>query len=300
MPRLLICCFSVLLLSHPVLAAGPVPVYLLRLPASISTVFVADTATAEFYRFDNTPGELPDFHRKSYMSIGQNGDGKRHNGDRRTPLGIYFVTDQIDTERLHEKYGVTAFPLDYPNAWDQRLGRSGNGIWVHGVDRRGGKRPVLDTDGCIALPNNKLSEWERSFRPGLTPVIIAREIRWAEPRQLDALRKELESAVATWADTLERGDAAAHLALYADDFRHMGLNADEWGVLQRETLAERGIQEVDFHELLLLADPVEEDLYLSRFQLATAERSGTVTFLKRIYWRRTATGELKIIAEDAG
>ena len=62
------------------------------------------------------------------MSIGQEGPGKQSSGDKRTPLGVYFVTEQLDTSKLHEKYGVTAFVLDYPNVWDLRSRRSGDGI----------------------------------------------------------------------------------------------------------------------------------------------------------------------------
>ncbi len=54
-----------------------------------------------------------------YMSIGENGVGKKRAWDRKTPLGIYFITEQLDTSNLDDKYGVAAYPLDYPNAWDR-------------------------------------------------------------------------------------------------------------------------------------------------------------------------------------
>jgi hypothetical protein len=284
----------------PAAAAEGVPSYLLRVPPSIGTVFVAETSTAEFHRFDNSAGQALKHVGKSYMSIGQNGDGKQRSGDRRTPLGIYIVTEQLDTSRLHEKYGVTAFVLDYPNAWDRRLERSGDGIWVHGVDRRGGERPPLDTDGCIALPNEHLTSLVPAFEPNQTPVIVAREISWTEERQLAALRTELESSVDAWARTLERGELDAHLSLYDDAFRHWEIDRDGWNVLQREVVAARAITAVEVTELLLLADPEEDGLFLSRFQLVITEASGTTAITKRLYWRRAANGELKIVAEDAG
>ena len=145
------------------------------------------------------------------MSIGQGGTGKERAGDRRTPLGVYFVTEQLDTTRLHDKYGVTAFPLDYPNAWDRRLGRTGDGIWVHGVDPQGGTRPPLDTDGCIALPNERLLALQPSFTVNITPVLIATELVWDEPGPVAARRAALEQAVKYWADSLEQGDMYAWL-----------------------------------------------------------------------------------------
>jgi len=86
------------------------------------------------------------------MSIGENGVGKERAWDRRTPLGIYFANEQLDTSRMHDKYGPMAFPLDYPNAWDEVNARTGDGIWIHGVDRNGEVSPLQQRiDQCVAL-----------------------------------------------------------------------------------------------------------------------------------------------------
>ena len=145
-------------------AAEETPAWLIHVPETTSTVYIAETSTSTFHRFVREGGGFR-LERQDYMSIGKGGDAKERAGDQRTPLGIYFVTDQLDTTRLHEKYGPLAFPLDYPNAWDRRQGRTGDGIWVHGVDRDGGERPPLDTDGCIALPNDRLLALADSFEP---------------------------------------------------------------------------------------------------------------------------------------
>ena len=281
-------------------AGEPVPAWLIRLPESVTTVFAAETSAAAFHRFDRV-GEGVIQVAEDYMSIGKGGIGKVRTGDQRTPLGIYFVTEQLDTTRLHEKYGVTAFPLDYPNAWDRRMGRTGYGIWVHGVDRRNGQRPRLDTDGCIALPNERLLALEASFEPNLTPVVIGTRLAWTDPQALAATRAALEQAVAQWATALEEGDMFAWLALYDDDFMHWDMNKDEWSSFSLQTVGRRDIEAVRVSDLLLLADPVEEGLFLARFKLDIAEEQGrSVTTMRRMYWRRSESGTLKIIAEDSG
>jgi len=275
-----------------------VPAELIRVPASIPTVFVAETSEATFHRFDNE--EELEYRGSLYMSIGQNGDGKQHSGDRRTPLGVYFVTEQLDTERMHEKYGVTAYVLDYPNTLDRRLQRTGDGIWVHGVDPGGGKRPPLDTDGCIALPNDSLDLLDERFVANVTPVLIAKKVNWVEHGALDTLRNELDEAVSRWANSLQGGDLHAYLSLYDDAFSHWEMNKDEWIAFRAETLSSRPIQKVMIDDLLLLGDPAEPGVYLSRFRLGTTDAKNTLEVTKRLYWRRTATGDLKIIAEDSG
>ena len=234
------------------------------------------------------------------MSIGQNGAGKEKSGDRRTPLGIYFVTEQLDTTRMHEKYGVTAFVLDYPNVLDKQSGKTGDGIWIHGVDARGGKRPPRDTDGCISLPNDDLAEMATLFRSNTTPVLVGRELKWSDPGDVEALRLELESAIAAWAASLESGDMQAHLSLYSEDFQRWTMNKPEWSVLLQETLGRRPITDVTVNELLLLADPNVDGLYLSRFGLTIIEGNQTFASTKRLYWRRSVSGTLQVVTEDEG
>ena len=288
-------------LAHtPVGAVNELPAYLIRLPDTVETVFIAETSAAAFHRFENAGGPHIGYQGAVYMSIGENGDGKQDDGDRRTPLGIYFVTDQLNTSKLHEKYGVTAFTLDYPNAWDRRKQRTGDGIWVHGVDRRGGKRPPLDTDGCIALPNETLTKLESRVKPNVTPVVIARELKWIDREALEALRARLDAAVSSWAESLQEGDMHAYLSLYDDDFRHWGMDKTEWTVFSIEILGSRTIEKVSVSDLLLLADPTEDGIYLSRFRLGIKEESNTVEVTKRLYWRFAGSGDLKIIAEDSG
>lgn len=298
MPKIL--ASLVLLLTASALWADPVPAWLVRLPESTPTVFVAEVSSSTFHRFDRTDSGAQK-NSQDYMSIGQAGIGKERSGDRRTPLGIYFVTEQLDTIRMHEKYGVTAFPLDYPNAWDRRLGRTGDGIWVHGADPRGGVRPPLDTDGCIALPNERLRELQQHFEPNITPVLIGTEIAWMEAEALAEIREALERAVADWAGSLKKGDMFSWLELYDESFEHWGMNKAQWSAFNVETLGQRAISDVAVSHLLLLADPVEDGLYLSRFRLEISEgEARKVISVRRMYWRRSESGAFRVVAEDSG
>jgi L,D-peptidoglycan transpeptidase YkuD (ErfK/YbiS/YcfS/YnhG family) len=290
----------VLLFAASMLRADPVPAWLVRLPESTPTVFVAETSSSALHRFDRTASGVEKV-RQDYMSIGRAGTGKERSGDRRTPLGIYFVTEQLDTTGLHEKYGATAFPLDYPNAWDRRLGRTGDGIWVHGVDPGGGVRPPLDTDGCIALPNDRLLELEQDFKPNITPVLIATDLAWVDATALADVRNALEAAVAEWAASLEKGDMFTWLLLYDETFSHWGMNKAEWSAFSVATLGARAISDVSVTDLLLLGDPAEDGLYLSRFRLEISEGDARkVISMRRMYWRRSESGAFRIVAQDSG
>jgi hypothetical protein len=298
MPPLLFIMF--LVLSPPSVADDRVPAWLIRLPETTPTAFIAETSSSAYYRFDRDGDTVAQVSR-DYMSIGLGGVGKQRTGDQRTPLGIYFVTEQLDTGRLHEKYGATAFPLDYPNAWDRRRGRSGGGIWVHGVDRNGGRRPRLDTDGCLALANERLLALEHLFLPNVTPVLIGKAIAWSDGATVARTGRALEEAVRQWARALEQGDMVTWIDSYDPDFEHLGLDKAEWTALALQAFGQRPIRSVAVSDLLLLADPAEDGLFLSRFQLDVAEDDGRrVVSVRRLYWRLGPGSVFRIVAQDAG
>jgi len=286
-------------ISAMVNADAKLPASLIRIPESTETLFVAEVESAQFHRFDRSGSSLV-LSGSYYMSIGQNGSGKQRSGDKRTPLGVYFVTEQLDTSKLHEKYGVTAFPIDYPNAWDRRANRDGYGIWVHGVLPGGGRRPERDTDGCIALPNEDLSLLAPDIRDNVTPVVVTLEVDWVEATEIGALRSELETRIAEWADSKQKGDLFAYLSLYSDEFQRWGMNKAEWSSLRLQTESLRDIRQVKVSDVLLVAYPEEEGLYLSRFQVDTVDGERKTTGRTRLYWRRDTDGALRIVAEDDG
>lgn len=279
-------------------AAG-LPPYVLELPAEVSTVLIAESDTSTLHRFTSDP-HRPAGYAASYMSIGENGVGKSRAWDRKTPLGIYFINDRLDTERLHDRYGVLALPLDYPSAWDRRHERSGDGIWIHGVDPASAPRPALDTDGCLALPNDELLELDTHVQLRMTPVIIARRIAAAGSTETAQRRNALRAALDQWARSYRDGDWQTYLSLYADDFRYHGLDRTRWASWRVRSSAARPIEDYRIDRVYLLADPEEEGLYLSRFRQTIIDSNGPVVTTKRLYWRLDEDGRLRIVAEGNG
>lgn len=89
---------------------------------------------------------------------------KRKYGDKKTPEGVYRITDFENKLKLEKKYGKSnverygegAFILNYPNEFDKKERKTGNGIWIHGIDS---KRNISDINislGCVILNNESL------------------------------------------------------------------------------------------------------------------------------------------------
>jgi hypothetical protein len=275
------------------------PAWLIEVPDTVTDILIADTGSATMHRFARAGGDIVAIDQR-YMSIGQNGVGKERAWDRRTPLGIYFITERLDTSKMHDKYGVAAFPLDYPNAWDRYNERTGYGIWLHGVDHRNPARPPLDTDGCLSLPNEELLKIADRLQPLVTPVIVTREMDWTPPSNIASLRDEFRQALEAWRQSLELGDLIAHLSLYADDFRYRDMDLGAWSSFRRNVFDARSLDAVRLEDVMLVADPEVPGLYLSRFRQTLTMADGTVATTRRLYWRRESAADWKIIAEDAG
>src|SRR4029077_15203825 len=123
---------------------------------------------------------------------------KTREGDQKTPIGVYHVTANLPRQKLSDFYGAGAFPINYPNAWDRRLGRNGHGIWLHGTPSDTYSRPPRASDGCIVLANADLEAVARKLQIGSTPVVIADALDWARPGEVEALKTDLLISIDLW------------------------------------------------------------------------------------------------------
>jgi len=170
---------------------------------------------------------------------------------------------------------------------------------LHGVYHRNPDRPPLDTDGCLALRNVEISRLKGVLEPHVTPVIVARKLAWTTPDQLRNTRLEFRLALDTWQESLATGDLDTYLSLYADDFRYRDLDRDEWVSYSSLMFESRPLAGVRIDDVMLLADPEEPGLYLSRFTEELLTKTGPQKTTKRLYWRRSADKDWAIVSEDS-
>jgi hypothetical protein len=85
--------------------------------------------------------------------LGKNQGDKAKTGDMKTPEGVYKIIAIKEEGELIPMYGPKAFVLNYPNDVDKKHGKTGAGIWIHGIGDES-REPV--TKGCIAMDNNSL------------------------------------------------------------------------------------------------------------------------------------------------
>jgi hypothetical protein len=150
------------------------------------------------------------------------------------------------------------------------------------------------------LSNEQLLLLEPHLMPLQTPVIVTRTIRMMSRQEIDATRDQLLAALEIWRSSYRDGDWNRFLSLYAQDFAYRGMNRDEWSVYRVQTVGARPIDNFTVDDVLLLADPEEDGLYLSRFRQVITESGRAIATTKRLYWRKSPQGDFMIVAEDNG
>ena len=263
--------------------ADRVPKYLLQMNAEQKHVLIVDTRQSTLYVFENNNG-LPRYLADYYVSSGKNGSDKTRQGDKKTPLGVYHVTDNLPREKLGALYGVGAFPISYPNEMDRREGRNGNGIWLHGVPLDTYSRPPRASDGCVVLTNQDLETLGKNLRIGVTPVIIADGIDWIKPEALEDVRKDLLASVDKWRHDWESLDTETYLKHYAPGFSTGTQNLAAWSQQKRQVNSAKTYIKLKLERVSAFLYPGRDDLAVVTFDQDYASSNLSNQMKKRQYW----------------
>jgi L,D-transpeptidase YnhG len=265
---------------------GLVPAQFVRLSARNKHAIAIDASRSRLYVFENTPNGLR-LQADYYISVGKLGIEKVVEGDLRTPLGIYFITNTLPRKTLKDLYGAGALPINYPNPYDMRRGKTGSGIWLHGVPRNQFARAPKATDGCVALSNPDLERILATVQIRTTPVVIAPSLQWVSPAQSNPDVRAFEEAWSKWRAAKANTDLTSTVAFYTSDFNNYGKTLADWTkVLQTELSQTKGHSvEAKDVSVLYWAEKAQAQTMVVTFSEVRAGRSSGST--KRQYWLRS-------------
>lgn len=264
---------------------GTVPSQFLKLSPQTRTAIAIDAARSRLYLFTNTPSGLQ-LTADYYVSVGKAGTIKSQEGDQRTPLGVYYVTSNLDTKVLNDFYGAGAMPLNYPNILDIKRGKSGGGIWLHGTPPQQFSRPPRSTDGCLVLSNPDILALIRRISVGATPVVVSSQLVWQAKPQLQAQARPFELALNAWREAKEAGDLNKVLGFYSPDFASYGKNLEQYTGQIRSELKQTKGRTIELKDLSYLQWSDSAETMVTTFgEVVEGRRTGTH---KRQYWVRSA------------
>ena len=226
------------------------------------------------------------------IAIGKAEGDKEVEGDNRTPEGVYFAQHHIDGRSWPQKYGTMAIPIDFPNPIDQLKGKTGHGIWLHGVERDSRIEEAKVTEGCVAFYNKdigNLTSWLKSHQ-GV--VVIAEDIKEVN-READL--EIIKAQTLNWMSAWAARDVDAYIDYFSTDFRYNGMNRDAYRDYKKRIFGTYKTMSVSYDHLRVISHPKYAISFFNQ------DFRGDEHFVsdgrKVLYWEKTASGHWKIIRE---
>ncbi|HEX7863688.1 MAG TPA: L,D-transpeptidase family protein [Variovorax sp.] len=275
--------------------ANTVPSQFLALSTRSRYAIAVDASRSRLYLFENSDKGLK-LTADYYISVGKSGTDKVTEGDARTPLGVYYITSSLDPKSLKDFYGAGALPINYPNPYDVRRGKTGGGIWLHGTPPQQFARAPLASDGCVVMANPDLKQLLRKVQIGATPVVTARSLQWISQPQAEKEAQSITSAINGWKDARANGNEAQLKKFYLPDFQRSSnkKSTDGISIVDDEVKYAQG-KRVQFKDMSYLHWRDGDDTMVVTFgEVFEGEKSGRS---RRQYWLRQGT-DWKLFHEE--
>ncbi|MGH8504805.1 MAG: L,D-transpeptidase Cds6 family protein [Stenotrophobium sp.] len=280
-------------------APGSIPSDVLQLSSQHPYVILVDLPKARLYLLKNDSDGKFSLVRQMYAGIGRNGYGKETAGDLKTPVGVYHITSWIPGKSLPGLYGAGAFPLSYPNLWDDFKKRGGSGIWLHGVPPDTYVRAPRSSEGCVTMANDDLLALRPYVEAGQqTPVILSDDLSWKSAKEIraekDAFLKHLEA----WRHQWSAVDTDGYLSFYDHDFITDGMNYAAFSAYKKRVNRLKKYIHIKLSDIDLYRYPGSNgSLMLVEFTMDYRSNNYDSVTRKQQFWKRGDDGHWKIFRE---
>ncbi|HQN64095.1 MAG TPA: L,D-transpeptidase family protein [Methylophilus sp.] len=264
------------------------PSLLAKMDDSQNHLIVVDTLRSRLFLYKKTEQGLK-YSADYYVTIGKNGAGKNVEGDKRTPLGLYFAGKQIK-QPLDDFYGEGAYPLNYPNELDQQENRTGKGIWLHGTPSDTYSRPPRASDGCVVLSNPDLRSLAPILENGNTPVIIVANEDWQDSKtRPNDIESSLMEELQAWRKDWAAQDTDAYLSHYSKQFFYSDGNLQRWADYKRSIQANKPKVSIELENISMFSYPSnletsDRQIVVVNFEQDFRSSSLQNKMRKRQYW----------------
>jgi len=276
------------------LAEGMVPIPIVHVRPQ-EYFLLCEKNAKTIHLFHSEPNRLPLI--KSFPCIvGSNNGDKREAGDLATPEGIYFLVSFLSN--LPERYGSGAFSLNYPNFIDQKGGKKGSGIWLHGFPNHM-ERP-LHSEGCVVVKDEDLKELMRFIKTGDTPLVIVDSIRYQSPENQQKAFQPLRHFLKGWKGAWESLDTGEYLRYYSRDFINSeGMNYERFKAHKERVNQSKRFIKLHIESKSFLLSPKDGgQIAVLRINQDYAS-DNFKSYTKKILYLKEEQGQWKIIGDVA-
>ena len=264
-------------------------------------ILVAEKSTHLLHLFKNVDGK-PELIKSYQVVTGKKTGDKGNEGDFRTPEGIYNFVNFLTNKQLIEKsgaqgviYGAGAFVTDYPNPVDQRMGKTGSGIWLHSTNDETRIDKGLDSKGCVVTANNDLLDVSKYLELYKTPIIIVQNLVFLNEKTHEMQKNEIKSGIESWLTSWRNKDIEGYMSHYHPiDFKDIKGNFGKYKSYKKAVFNNPGKPKIELENMSILqSKDYAVVTFTQKYQSNTINDAGK----KILYLKQDNSYNWKIVSE---
>ena len=257
---------------------------------SIEYVMICNKALKDIKLYDTQKASLL---FNSNVFVGKLSGDKKVEGDLKTPIGAYDFTQRITN--VDPFYGPLALTTNYPNTYDKSLGKTGHGIWIHGLPLNQERDDF--TQGCIALDNTKIKALDNQITIKNSILVISEE-------KLETVSKNdislVLSSVYKWRDAWIESDITNYLSFYDKEFKKSnGQTYTKFANYKKRVFNKKEKKIIEFFNINIIPYPNDKNKKL--FKIVMDEKYKTKNYKfngKKELYLEVLNNKISILSES--
>lgn len=229
----------------------------------------------------------------SDVFVGKAKGDKKIEGDLKTPIGAYKLTRRITN--VDPFYGPLALATNYPNLYDKSQGKTGHGIWIHGLPLNQERDDY--TQGCIALDNTKIKTLDKTINIKNSILVISE-------KKLSTVSKDdmsiVLSSIFKWRDAWVESDITSYLSFYDKEFKKSnGQSLQKFSNYKKRVFRKNEKKSIEFYNINII--PYPNDLNKKLYKVLMDEKYKTKNHKfngKKELYLEVLNGGISILTES--
>ncbi|NOQ30726.1 MAG: L,D-transpeptidase family protein [Helicobacteraceae bacterium] len=231
--------------------------------------------------------------KKHDAFTGQKDGDKIEEGDLKTPVGVYRLRKRLD--KVDSFYGPLAFVTSYPNVYDKIRGKTGHGIWIHGLPFNQERDEY--TKGCIAIGNDNIECMDRNIDIKTSLLLIDDSVNIKVNKESLA---SILSGVFAWRYAWLYNDIDTYLSFYHSKFsRFDGVRKVPFSAYKKRVFAKKESKRIIFKNIAIVPYPGEKKgLFMITFDESYITKTYIFNGEKTLIAKLDKNNNFRILAEQ--
>jgi len=195
--------------------------------------------------------------QKNYSAFtGKIAGDKTKQGDLRTPIGVYDLVKKIS--HVDAFYGPLAFVTSYPNIYDKYKGKTGKGIWIHGLPIN--EKRESFTKGCIAINNKNILCLNKNLDIKKTLLVINENCNYKTVSKVTLAT--VLSQLYAWRYAWKYNNLKDYISFYSPKFiRYDGMRREDFIRYKTRLFTKNEKKSIIFKNLNIIPYPMHKNTF---------------------------------------